>query len=443
MTQPEPLPPVPGFTDLRSRIQAGETLFGTFLQLGSAVAAELVARVGFDWVIIDLEHGSGTEADLPGSLVAVGTTPTAALVRPQSAERIRIGRALDHGAHGLMIPRIDVPEQAREAISFMRYPPQGVRGLALSTRGAGLGERAHADVAGINASIVGIIQVESPSAVEHAAEIAAIDGVDVLFVGPADLTHSLGIPGQFDHPDYLAAIQRTACGGRSARQGHRHPDPRRDRPPAPPRARLPVRRDRIGRRVHRRRRACRRSRHPGLMARRVAFLRAVNVGGHTIRMADLRASFEKVGFEAVETFIASGNVLFDSAETDDEKLERVIERALEAEYGYPIETFVRSMKELAVAGRTRPVRPQGSRDDGRSVFVAFLGRRPTPEAVKRLVALATDDDTFAVVGREAYWLRRGGIGTSRFSAGFLEKTLGMPATLRGLPTITKLLAKFG
>ena len=209
MTRPEPLPPVPGFTDLRDRIHSGETLFGTFLQLGSAVAAELVARIGFDWVIIDLEHGSGTEADLPGSLVAVGTTATAALVRPQSAERIRIGRALDHGAHGLMIPRIDVPEGAREAISFMRYPPDGVRGLALSTRGAGLGERAHADVAGINASIVGIIQVESPSAVEHAAEIAAIDGVDVLFVGPADLTHSLGIPGQFDHPDYLAAIQRT------------------------------------------------------------------------------------------------------------------------------------------------------------------------------------------------------------------------------------------
>jgi uncharacterized protein (DUF1697 family) len=179
------------------------------------------------------------------------------------------------------------------------------------------------------------------------------------------------------------------------------------------------------------------------MARRVAFLRAVNVGGHTIRMADLRASFEKTGFEAVETFIASGNVLFDSVETDDEKLERVIERALEAEYGYPIETFVRSMSELATLAERDPFDREDPAHDGRSVYVAFLGRRPTPEAVKRLVALATDDDTFAVVGREAYWLRRGGIGTSRFSAGFLEKTLGMPATLRGLPTITKLLAKHG
>jgi len=209
MTPPASPAPVPGFTDLRTRIHAGETLYGTFLQLGSAIAAEIVARAGLDWVIVDLEHGAGTEADLPGSLVAIATTPTTALVRPQSAERVRIGRALDHGAHGLMIPRIDDPDQAREAISYMRFPPDGVRGLALSTRGAGLGERGHADVAGSNRQIVGIIQIESPSAVEHAAEIAAIDGVDVLFVGPADLSHSLGVPGRFDHPDYLAAVGRT------------------------------------------------------------------------------------------------------------------------------------------------------------------------------------------------------------------------------------------
>jgi len=208
------LPPVPGFTDLRRRILAGETTFGTFLGLGSVVAAELCARVGFDWVIIDLEHGAGTEADLLASLLAISTTPTAALVRPPSGERLRIGRALDHGAHGLMIPRVDVPAQAREAISFMRFPPDGVRGLALSTRGAGLGERVHADVPRINEDLIGIIQIESPSAVEHATEIASIDGVDVLFVGPADLSHSLRIPGQFDHPDYLSAL-RTVVGAAS------------------------------------------------------------------------------------------------------------------------------------------------------------------------------------------------------------------------------------
>ena len=209
-TDPTARAPVPGFVDLRSRLRAGETLYGSFSTLGSPVVTEILARAGFDWLIIDLEHGVATEADLVSNLHAVGTTRAAAIVRPQSGERLRIGRALDLGAHGLMIPRIDTPAQVREAISFMRYPPDGTRGLALSTRGAGLGERTHADVRSINAQVTGVIQIESPSAVEHAAEIASIDGVDVLFVGPTDLSHSLGVPGRFDDPVYLDAISHVA-----------------------------------------------------------------------------------------------------------------------------------------------------------------------------------------------------------------------------------------
>src|SRR5512146_2388913 len=200
--------PVPGFTDLRARILAGDTLFGTFLALGSPVAAEICGRAGFDWVIIDLEHGAAHESDLLANLHAVGSTRATALVRPRSGDRLRIGRVLDLGAHGVMIPRVDLPAQAAEAVSFMRYAPDGARGLALSTRGAGLGELAHADVRAVSRRITGIIQIESPSAVEHADEIAAIDGVDVLFVGPTDLSHSMGIPGQFDDPRFLAALER-------------------------------------------------------------------------------------------------------------------------------------------------------------------------------------------------------------------------------------------
>jgi uncharacterized protein (DUF1697 family) len=176
--------------------------------------------------------------------------------------------------------------------------------------------------------------------------------------------------------------------------------------------------------------------------RSVAFLRAVNVGGHTIRMADLRASFEALGFEAVETFIASGNVIFDATESDEEKLERVIERGLESDFGYPIETFVRSMGELAKIARRDPFIRTDPDRDGRSVHVALLDRHPTEVAIGRLVDQATDDDAFAVIGREAYWLRRGGIGTSKFSAGLLERILGMPATLRGLPTLERIVAKY-
>jgi 2-keto-3-deoxy-L-rhamnonate aldolase RhmA len=216
MTDPTTLVPVPGIVDLHDRLRAGETLFGTFVGLGSPVATELVARAGFNWLIIDLEHGVGTESELVGQLHAVGATRTAALVRPQSGERLRIGRALDLGAHGIMVPRIDRADQAREAVSWMRYPPDGSRGLALSTRGAGLGELGHLDVQAINRRILGIIQVESPSAVEHAAEIAAIDGVDVLFVGPTDLSHSLGIPGRFDDPVYLDALRHVATTAEAA-----------------------------------------------------------------------------------------------------------------------------------------------------------------------------------------------------------------------------------
>jgi 2-keto-3-deoxy-L-rhamnonate aldolase RhmA len=216
MTDPTAPPPVPGIIDLHPRLQAGETLFGTFVNLGSPVATEIVARAGFDWLIIDLEHGAGTESDLLANLHAMGATTTAALVRPQSGERLRIGRALDLGAHGIMVPRVDLPEQAREAISFMRYPPDGARGLALGTRGAGLGELGHTEIGAINRRLLGIIQIESRSAVGHVEAIAEIDGVDVLFVGPTDLSHSLGIPGRFDDPVYLAALERVATASEAA-----------------------------------------------------------------------------------------------------------------------------------------------------------------------------------------------------------------------------------
>ena len=176
-------------------------------------SAELLGRSGLDWIVVDLEHGAGTEADLVAHLTAIEVTGTVALVRPPSAERLRIGRALDLGAAGLVVPRLDTPDQVREAIGFLRYPPAGGRGVALLTRGGRLGAVNHAGVAALNDDIVGIVQIESPSALEAADEIASIDGVDVLFVGPADLSHSLGVPGQFANERYQAGLRRVvdAC----------------------------------------------------------------------------------------------------------------------------------------------------------------------------------------------------------------------------------------
>lgn len=204
----------------RERILAGERLFGCWCGLGSPLAAELAARAGFDWVLVDLEHGAATEGELLAHLTAIEAAGATALVRPQSGERLRIGRALDLGATGVVIPRLDGVAQASEAMTYLRYPPDGVRGIALFTRGARLGAVAHAGVRDLNAAIVGIVQVESPGAVRDAGAIAALDGVDVLFVGPADLSHSLGVPGRFGDPTYQAALRTVveACraNGKSA-----------------------------------------------------------------------------------------------------------------------------------------------------------------------------------------------------------------------------------
>lgn len=199
----------------RDRTLAGETLIGLFLDLGSPGAAELCASVGYDWLLVDLEHGAATEADLPGLLRAVELGDTTALVRPQSGERIRIGRALDMGARGIMVPRLESADQAREAVTFLRYPPDGIRGVATRVRGAGLGVVSHADVKRLNERVVGIIQIESVGGLRDADAIAAIDGVDVLFVGPADLSHSLGIPGEFANPEYLGALERVVAACRA------------------------------------------------------------------------------------------------------------------------------------------------------------------------------------------------------------------------------------
>lgn len=197
----------------RTRVLAGETLFGAWASLGSPGSAELLGRAGLDWVLVDLEHGYTTEAELLAHLYAIEQSGSTALVRPQSAERLRIGRALDMGAAGVIVPRLDTAEQVAETMTYLRYPPAGQRGVALLTRGARLGTVNHAGVAALNDDITGIFQIESPMALEAANDFASIDGVDCLFVGPADLSHSLGIPGQFSNPTYQAGLRRVvdAC----------------------------------------------------------------------------------------------------------------------------------------------------------------------------------------------------------------------------------------
>jgi 4-hydroxy-2-oxoheptanedioate aldolase len=200
-------------------VLAREPTIGLFLNLGSIVSAELVARAGYDWALVDLEHGMATESEVLTQLLAIQATTTAAVVRVVSSERMRVGRILDLGADGLMIPRLETAADVRDTISWMRYPPAGIRGVAAATRGAGFGTLSHPEIRTINERILGVFQVESPAAVEASEELASIDGVDVLFVGPADLSHAMGIPGAFTNPRFTAALDRVAAAAEAHGKG--------------------------------------------------------------------------------------------------------------------------------------------------------------------------------------------------------------------------------
>ena len=201
---------------IRSRVLNGETLFGCFLNLGSSVTAEIVGQAGFDWVVIDLEHGSGSESDIVHQLQSLEHTSAAAVVRVESHERQRFHRVLDLGAHGIMVPRIDSAAQAQAAVAALNYPPIGVRGVARMNRANGFGGlvSAYSDYA--KDSLLGVVQIESPQSLENVDAIAAVPGVDVLFVGPADLAFSLGIPVDLNHPRF----QEAACTIAAAAEFH-------------------------------------------------------------------------------------------------------------------------------------------------------------------------------------------------------------------------------
>ena len=200
----------PFSSGLDERLRGGEVLIGTFLNLGSCVAAEICASAGFDWVVVDLEHGSGSEACLLSQLQAVAGTGVSGMVRVESHDRSRIGHALDAGAAGIVAPRVDSPEQARLVVAGTRYPPDGTRGVALMNRAAGFGTGGAAALARAGEHIVTVLQVESAAALGALDEIASVRGADVLFVGPADLSYSLGIFGRLSDPVFVDALRAVA-----------------------------------------------------------------------------------------------------------------------------------------------------------------------------------------------------------------------------------------
>ena len=178
------------------------------------------------------------------------------------------------------------------------------------------------------------------------------------------------------------------------------------------------------------------------MTRYIALLRAINVGGHVVKMEHLRRLFEQLGCSNVETFIASGNVIFETASTASASHEEKIARHLGESLGFNVATFLRSDIELDRIARHRPFPAADLEKEGNGLYVGFLAAKPDSKARARLMKLATPEDKFHVHNREVFWMRRGGFSDSIYSGAFLEKTLGMPATFRNVTTVRKLAAKY-
>jgi len=179
------------------------------------------------------------------------------------------------------------------------------------------------------------------------------------------------------------------------------------------------------------------------MQRYIAFLRGINVGGHTVKMADLRMLFASLRFEKVETFIASGNVIFESSSEDQAALEKQIEGTLKEALGYEVATFLRTPAELAAIAAYQLFPEAEPAIGAASLYVLLLPMPLTDEVEHQVAALHTPTDEFHCHGREIYWLCRTRLSESTlFSSTLLARTIGLPNTMRNITTIKKLTAKY-
>jgi 2-dehydro-3-deoxyglucarate aldolase/4-hydroxy-2-oxoheptanedioate aldolase len=201
---------------VKQALRAGRPTAGAWLHLCSGISAEIMGRAGFDWLLVDMEHGHGDLQTLLGQLQAIEGSGTIPLVRVQWNDPAVIKRVLDLGAYGVMIPWVGGAAEAGQAVRACQYPPQGIRGIAGAHRAAGYGRHAAEYWRRANDEVLIAIQVETRSAVEDIERLVEVPGVDVVFIGPADLSTALGHLGDPAHPAVEAAIARVEAAARRA-----------------------------------------------------------------------------------------------------------------------------------------------------------------------------------------------------------------------------------
>jgi 2-keto-3-deoxy-L-rhamnonate aldolase RhmA len=192
---------------IKQLLKEGQYTCGSWVSLCSPIGAEVMGMMGFDWVLIDMEHGAGDYQTLLSQLQALAAAgETVPFVRVQWNDPVVIKRVLDLGAYGVMVPGIRTVAEAKAAVAAIKYPPQGIRGIA-GNRGARFGQDPDY-VKQANNEIMLLLQFETKAAIDLADEILELPGIDVAFLGPNDLSADMGHVGNWDHPDVQKAIKK-------------------------------------------------------------------------------------------------------------------------------------------------------------------------------------------------------------------------------------------
>ena len=200
---------------VKRALREGRPTAGSWISLCSGLGAEVMSRAGFDWLLIDMEHGHGDYQTLLAQLQAIEGSETIPIVRVQANDAAVIKRVLDLGAYGVMVPLVSSRADAEAAVRATRYPPAGIRGIAGSHRAGGYGRHSAEYWKRANDEILVVAQIETHSALEDVEAIAAVPDLDVLFVGPADLSAALGHMGNPGHPEVQAAMTRVEAAARA------------------------------------------------------------------------------------------------------------------------------------------------------------------------------------------------------------------------------------
>jgi 2-dehydro-3-deoxyglucarate aldolase len=190
---------------LRRDLRAGKTLIGCWVSLANPITAEVLGVAGFDWLLLDGEHAPNDLNGFIAQLMALKDSASAPMVRPTCNNEVEIKRLLDAGFYNFLIPFVQSAEQARRAVAATRYPPAGVRGVSVSQRSNRYGT-VKDYLQRVNEEITVVVQIEDRAGLAAARDIAAVDGVDAVFIGPSDLAAALGHLGNAGHPEVQQAI---------------------------------------------------------------------------------------------------------------------------------------------------------------------------------------------------------------------------------------------